>query len=161
MYRLVNSFIGFVNTKRKVLLMTPNRRSFGECANDMYYSLLKAQHERKKVLFIYPRSFIFKRFGFSLHNRELFDLDSKHTISSNGFSGFILGCILTIYVLFLHCAYELRHSSFLRLFFKPIWPTIKFDAGYSVPQIGRPELWRPYGINNFSWDIVEKQNWSK
>ena len=53
MYRLVNSFFGFVNTKRKVLLMTPNRRSLGECANDMYYGLLKAQHDRKKVLFLY------------------------------------------------------------------------------------------------------------
>ena len=161
MYRLFNSFIGFANTKRKVLLMTPNRRSFGECANDMYYGLLKAQHDSKKVLFLYPRSLIFKRLGFSLHNRELFDLESEYTISSNGFSGFILGSLLTIYVLSLHCAYELRHSSFLRRVFKPIWPAMKVDGGYSVPQIGRPELWKPYAINNFSWNIVEKQNWSK
>ncbi len=161
MYRLVNSVIGFVNTKRKVLLMTPNRRGFGECANDMYYGLLQAQHERKKVLFLYPRSFIFKRLGFSLHNQELFNLESEYIISSNGFSGLILGSFLTIYVLFLHCAYELRHSSFLKRVFKPIWPAMKVDGGYSVPQIGRQELWMPYAIKNFSWDIVEKQNWSK
>lgn len=161
MYRLVNSAFGFVNTKRKVLLMTPNRRGFGECANDMYYGLLKAQHERKRVLFIYTRSFIFKKLGFSLHNREYFDLESEHIISSNGFSGFILGSILTIYVLFLHCARKLRDSIFLRGFFKPIWPIIKYDAGYILPLIGREELWKPYNINNFSWDIAEKQNWSK
>ncbi len=161
MYQLVNSFFGFANTKRKVLLMTPNRRSFGECANEMYYGLLKAQHDRKKVLFLYPRSFILRRLGFSLHNRELFDLESEYTISSNGLSGFLLGSILTIYVLTLHCINEIRHSSFLRRAFKPIWPSMKVESGYSVPQIGRPELWKPYSINNFSWDIVEKQNWSK
>jgi len=96
-----------------------------------------------------------------MHNRELFDLESEYTIPSKGFFGFILGCILSVYVLCLHCIYELRHSSFLRRVFKPIWPVMKVDGGYSVPQIGRPELWKPYGINIFSWNIVEKQNWSK
>lgn len=161
MYRLINSVFGLTNKKSQVLLLTPSRRSFGECANEMYYGLLKAQRESKKVLFIYPRPFIFKRLGFSVVNRELFDLDSEYNLPSKGFFGFIAGCLLSVYVFCLHILYELRYSNWSRQVFKHIWPVMKLEMGFSFPTIGRPELWKPYGINFFSWDILEMQHWSK
>ena len=77
MYRLVDKAFGKFNKRNRVIIHTPNRRSFGECAKDMYFGLLKAQREDKKILFVYPRPFIFKMLGFSVVNRELFDLESE------------------------------------------------------------------------------------
>ena len=156
MYRLIDAAFGQFNKRSKVLIHTPNRRSFGECAKDMYFGLLKAQRENKKILFVYPRPLIFKRLGFSVVNRELFDLESEYIISSNGVYGFIAGIILSFYCLCLEILGKLR------LLFNKIWPLkTDLDFGLHIPRIGRSEIYKPHDINYFSWEFVEMQEWGK
>ena len=161
MYRLIDSVFGLVNKKSRVIFYTPNRRSFGECVKDMYYGLLLAKREGKKVLFIYPRPFIFRRLGFSVVNRELFDLESEYILPSKSAYGFIAGCLLSIYVFCLFVLGALRSSS-LRRVFQPIWPVMTvLDFGFHIPRIGRSEIYKQHDINFFSWEIVETQHWEK
>ena len=159
MYRLIDTVFGFVNEKSPIIIHTPNRKSFGDCAKDIYYGLLKAKRESKKVLFIYPRPFIFRRLGFSVINRELFELESEYLYPSKSTYGFIGGCMLSIYALCLYILGELR-SSRLRQVFHPIWPVMtELDFGFNIPRIGRSEIYKQHDINFFSWEIVKTQQW--
>ena len=154
MYRLVDNVFGHFNKRSSILIHTPNRRSFGECAKDMYFGLLKAQRENKKILFVYPRNLIFKRMGFSVVNRELFDLESEYIISSNGVYGTIAGILLSIYTMFLFTLGSLRSL------LNKIWLLeTDIDFGFHIPRIGRSEIYKPHDVNYFSWEFVEMQDW--
>jgi putative glycosyltransferase (TIGR04372 family) len=161
MYRAVDSFFSVLNAKTKIIIQTPNRRSFGDGANEMYFGLLKAKREKKKVLFVYPRFFVFKRLGFLVVNPELFKLESELTIPSNGFLGFFLGCLLNFYLLLLFLIQQTRSSKIFQRICKKLWPIIDYDYGYVSSRIGRLDLWKPHDVNFFSVDILENQKWSE
>ena len=165
MYRLINWGFDHINRWSPILFQTPSHRSYGNGAEEIFYGLLKAKRENKKVLFLFPRIVFFSKFGFRPVNRESFQIQSDYSISNEGMYGLLGGWLLSIYLFFLFVLNELRSSRKLRRLLRLIWPNMAgrplFDGGYSVPQIGKSTLWKPQGVGAFSWNIVEERNWKQ
>lgn len=165
MYRLINWVFDHFNKHSPILIQTPNYRSFGNGAEEIFYGLLKAQREKKKVLFLYPRPLLFGKFAIRVINRELFCLRAEDSFSNENVYGLLGGVLLSLYTFFLRFLHSLRSSGRLRKAVRLVCPGIAvstaLDYGYIVSQIGKSTLWKPHGAKSFSWDVVEEQNWRK
>ena len=163
MYRLINWAFDHVNKHSPILFQTPNHRSFGNGSEEIFYGLLRAKWENKKVLFLYPRLVLFGKFGFRVINRERFHLQSDYSIPNENIFGLLGGCLLSTYLLSLWALDWLRYSRKLRGVFRLIRPKMAACAvrehGYVISQIGRSTLWKPHRVDSFSWKVVEEQNW--
>jgi putative glycosyltransferase (TIGR04372 family) len=163
MYELINWIFDHINKRSPILIQTPNYRSFGNGAEEIFYGLLKAKREKKKILFLYPRPVSFGKFGIRVVNRELFCLRSDDSLSNENVYGFLGGYLLSLYTFFLRLLHILRSSRRLRKAVCLVCPGIAvstaLDYGYIVSQIGKSTLWKPHGAKSFSWDVVEEQNW--
>jgi len=62
MYRFIYKTIDYIGKVTPVLIHSPRADSLGNCAEDLFFGLLKAKRENKKVLFLYPQNPIFRRF---------------------------------------------------------------------------------------------------
>jgi len=161
--KFINKGFGFITKKLPILIQTPRSTVFGNCAEEMFLGLLKAKRENKKVLFLYPKFLWPKRRLFSIFtlpsvaNQELLHVQSLHTISNETIvvrlAAFVLGLTFTIVQILNRCFAKLR-------LILPKIPEIGlFDPRHSVLAIGRTALWKPDGVDHFSWKVVEKQNW--
>ena len=77
-------FVGtleFSNRKSPILIHTPMTRAFGDTAEEIYFGLLKAKREGKKILFLCPHRSS-SNFPAIVVNRELFNLESKYHLFS-------------------------------------------------------------------------------
>ena len=164
MYRLVNWVFDRINEISPVIIQTPQPRSFGNGAEEIFYGLIRARREKKKVLFLYPRLRLFGR-GFTITNEELYRLRSEYSLSNQGFVGLIGGYFLSVYLLFLYLLHLLRSSRRIRRFLRIAFPSTPIeatlDSGYLAPQIGKQSLWKPTGGNSFSWKVWGDQNWQQ
>jgi len=169
MFRLIHKGFGYIGRRCPILIQTPRSTVFGNCAEEMLYGLLKAKRENKKILFLFPKFLWPKRQQFlsitlpSVANQELLRVQSEYSISNANvfvwFIGWLLGVAFTV-----TWATHILWGN-LRRILQRIWPKIPgdgfFDPRYSILAIGRSALWQPDGVDNFSWDIVEKQNWKQ
>ena len=76
-YHVFNRICERLNRGREVLLMTPYSRNIGNCAEEVYYGLLRARREGKRAVFLYPRP-LFWKFRVEVVNRELLELESDY-----------------------------------------------------------------------------------
>ena len=76
---VMNKAFDLINARTSVLIHTPRAESFGICAEDMFFGLLKAQRENKKILFLHPNNLFFRRF---VANQKLFDVQSPYSIQN-------------------------------------------------------------------------------
>jgi putative glycosyltransferase (TIGR04372 family) len=60
MARLICKAIDFISGKIPVLIHTPRADSFGNCAEEIFFGLLKAKRENKKILFLHPHNLVFR-----------------------------------------------------------------------------------------------------
>jgi putative glycosyltransferase (TIGR04372 family) len=157
---LVNKIFGFFNRKSPVLIVTPWCRNIGNCAEEMYYGLLKARREGKEVVFLFPHE-LFWKFRFGVTNRELFIIKSDYCLlSSNNIWRYLAGWLLTLGFGTLRASYLLHRKGLRGL--RRLWPRIPlrpYNGGYTLPTIGVSTLWQPHGINRFSWEIVRALDW--
>ena len=164
MYGLINWALEQVNRRSPVLVQTPNHRSFGNAAEEIFYGLLRARRENKKVWLLYPRLALFGK-RFFVANEEEFQLESDSTVSNDTVVASFVGCALSGLVAFLRILHLLRGSATLRRVarvFRPRLPErAALDYGYIVPQIGKSRLWMPDGIKSFSWSVVRAQKWKE
>lgn len=164
MYRLINWTFDLLNKKSRILFHTPPHRSFGNCAEEMFFGLLQAKRENKKILFMYPRLRLFG-LKFRLANEELFHLESNHAISNINLSSLLAGWLVSLYLFSLHLLGQLRGSKQFRSILMTIRPksthvTSMVDHSYGRAKIGQATLWKPSGTTVFSWKNVEEQNWA-
>ena len=47
----INKLFNYINRKSPVLIHTPWVRNIGDCAEEIYYGLLKARRDGKKIVF--------------------------------------------------------------------------------------------------------------
>jgi putative glycosyltransferase (TIGR04372 family) len=164
MYRLVNWVFDRINEISPVIIQTPQPRSFGNGAEEMFYGLIRARREKKKVVFLYPRPRLLGR-GFSIANKELYGLQSEYFHSNQGLVGLIGGYFLSAYLLFLYLLYFVRHSRRIRRILQVALPSIPIeatpDSGYLAPELGKRSLWKPVGRDSFSWKVWDDQNWQQ
>lgn len=162
LYQRFNRFFERINRRRPVLIVTPYAKNIGNCAEEMYYALLKARREHKRALLLFPRP-LFWKFRVDLANRVLFDIESPYAAPYDGWAGRISGCALTI-------VFYCLGQTYLRC--RPIWQRIRRgrQAGpdawrnnvyFVIPTIGRATLWRPDDATRFDWTVVERLAWDR
>ena len=163
MYRLINWVFDHINKRSQILIQTPNHRSFGNGSEEIFYGLLKAKRENKKVLFLYPRLVLFGKYSLSVVSRERFHLQSDYSVTNENIYGLLCGWLLSTYLLSLRVLDRLRHSRNLRRVLRLIQPKMAASAvkdhGYVVPRISYSTLWKPHQVDSLSWKVVEEQNW--
>jgi putative glycosyltransferase (TIGR04372 family) len=192
MYRLIDKAIDYIGKKFPVLIHTPRADSLGLTAEDIFYGLLKAKRENKKIWFLYPHNLVHRKFVadkkavqtrpyqpkdsrrgwwyrnlFSrefVANQQIFQVKSPLCIQ-NKIAWYLAGWLLTFEIGIFWLATRspirvLQKSLRLMRLIRPHPPArVVFDFAQMTPTIGRSNLWKPVGVDHFSWDIVAKQNW--
>lgn len=148
---VINKLFDFINKRSQFIIQTPWVGAIGNCAEEIYFGLLKARREGKKVIFLFPYN-LFWKFKFSrgaFINRDLLKIQSEYrydplwTSIGNLLITIIYACIRIPVV-------------FLRKLLRKSIP----DA-YIVPNIGTSFLYKPAHINYFSWEIVQSLKWKE
>jgi len=131
------------------IILTPHPYAVGNCAEDIYFGLLKARREQKKLVILFPYELPW-RLKFRLTNIELVNVESEYRFPLNN-SLYIAGRLLiTAYFGFFRAL-----SLLIRLLFGR-----HLNELYRTPAIGNLTLWKPDArITSFSWDFVAKYNW--
>lgn len=158
MYNIINFFFYLINKVSKTIYLTPNFRSFGNAAEEIYYGILLAKKKNKKVFFIYPRKILF--FSPNVPNIHLFSIESDLISTNQDLKGIILGKLLTLYILFLEFSRTLLYIVNLILKNKTLARHIN-DRNYIIPTIGKNQLWNPNWRGSFSWDEADRLNWAE
>ena len=94
MYRYLYKAFDYFNGKSRIIIHTTMAESFGNCAEDILFGLLKAKRENKKILFLYPHSLGFRKFA---ANRSLFHFRSHYSVQ-NKFVCSLGGWLLTFHI---------------------------------------------------------------
>ena len=89
MYRFINRAFDHLNRRSPILIHTPNNRSFGNGSEEVFYGLLRAQRENKKVLFLYPRLVLFGKYRLSVDDLDMSSISGYlyRATPPEGFSG--------------------------------------------------------------------------
>jgi putative glycosyltransferase (TIGR04372 family) len=121
----------------------------GNCAEEIYFGLLKARREGKKLVILFPYELPW-RLKFRLTNIELVNVASPYRCPLPAFLNAAGRLLLTAYFGFMRSISLLRrvllgrHLSYL----------------YRVPSVGVTTLWQPEDrMPDFSWEIVDHYNW--
>jgi len=163
MYPIIDKIIGFFSKKSPFLFHTPRAETFGNCAEELLFGLLRAQHEHKKILFLSPKNIFFKKV---VANQKLFHICSPYTVRNYAISC-VGGWLFTLVIALMWVRTRPSLGKIRRIFrtFRRIHPQKShrstFDFFHMSPTIGRSNLWKPEGVNNFSWDNVNEQNWGQ
>jgi putative glycosyltransferase (TIGR04372 family) len=143
----------FSNRKNSsVVLLSPLVYAVGDCAEEIYFGLLKARRENKKLYILRPYN-IEWLLKYRLTNRELFKIESDYCCSLNGnYLEKLIRTVLTIgYVPFR------VFNLLLRKYFKK-----SLNESYSFPRIGIMTLWQPKRrMKKFSKQIVHSFDWAE
>lgn len=165
-YQFINKLFDYINRKSQILIHTPWPRNIGNCAEEIYYGLLKARRDGKKIVFLFPHR-LFWKFCIGVGNSELFKIESDYCLSNNNIWCYLSGWLLTVVFgplrflyLLLYKLYKCLHVHGLQR----IRPEFRFppvNVWYTLPSIGRTTLWKPEGVNQFSWEIVSSFQWKR
>ena len=159
-YDYINKFFDYINRNSSVLIFTPWLDSIGNCAEDIYYSLLKARRLGKKAVFLYPQD-LFWKFRFGISNSELFNLESDYNISNKVFPWYLIKALLTFIFWPMRTLYLLKRKCLIEIYgWEKVcnWPDFFW---YKIPSIGRGNLWKPEDIEYFSKNIVKSMKWEE
>jgi len=163
MYQFINKALNRFNSKSSIIVETPVILHIGNCAEEIFFGLLKARREGKKVLFLFLLHPLFWKFSIPISNRELLRLESAQTVPNNSWYGHLLGWILTVVYSLLRvnnliwCSVKIRRTiSLIKPSTQIIAPKNEYER---FPSIGRSALWQPEGAVHFSWAIVAGLNW--
>ncbi|MEQ8191366.1 MAG: TIGR04372 family glycosyltransferase, partial [Candidatus Eremiobacterota bacterium] len=167
LYQYINKLFDYINSRSPVLIITPMVEYIGNAAEEIYYALLKARREGKKVLLLYPYNLIpRKTFKFVISNYELFNLESDYSITDNSYLSYLLKLFLTIFYNPMRFYYCLRKALLLRIQGRKTFRE-KSDSEntsnywYKMPSIGRTGLFKPEKVRFFSWDVVKELKWGE
>jgi len=166
-YQWIRLAFDCINKRSSLLFLSPTHKSFGNGAEEIFFGILQAKREGKKIVFLYPRPLLFRKLGVSVANCELFGVESDHSIPNTGLRWALAGCLLTIVYVGVREAHPIimKACNLLRgmglLNSKRDAQKKLGDLGPGPPGIGKGALWKPDGLNSFSWKSVEQQNWKR
>ena len=148
---LINTIFNKVNQMNLCkLFFFSYQKAFGNNAEALYFALLKASKEKKKVYLLYPFD-IPLLFGKKLGNELLFNLRSDFIYFQNPFLKFFTRLLVTILILPARC---------VNLFINIFGYTLPQDR--VVPQIGDLDLWQvSKDTKEFSWERLGKYKWNE
>ena len=121
----------------------------GNCTEEIYYGLIKAKQEKKKLIILYPFDipFIFK---YKLTNRALFNIKSDLIVDQGKYTLILSRTLMTIVYMPLRVV-----GLLLRKFSK-----FNLPDSYHFPRIGYRDIYCPEkSIKEFSFDSVRRYGW--
>lgn len=159
--RLITDKISrFLDHNLPYLIMTPWYRNIGDIGENLYYGLLRARREGKKLIVLYPRE-LFWKFRLHVTNREMFHLQSDYIQELSPWVrslaqwtlGITFGFLKVSYLTWRFC---LRH--WRRLVPGPVPP---FTGWYFVPAFGISDLYKSAETERFSWKSFPTEEWRR
>lgn len=134
-------------------IQTPWVGAIGNMSEEIYYGLLRARRENRKVLFLFPydlfKPFVFSKFGLGI-NSELKKIESVYRLGKyNNPLIILLNILLTLFCCVL-IVIDMTIGKFVAL---PRW--------FRVPHIGSEFLWKRKRGEKYSSKKVEEWNWEK
>ena len=161
MRSFINKAFKLINRRIPILIQTPRARSFGNCAEEISYGLLKARRENKKILFLYSPNLISKRM---VANQNLLRLNDDFRFQNKAVSflgGWIIVSLLIIVRVSLPLLRHIGPQNAERLLGFNFRESAIFSFYYRSPRIGRSTLWQREGTSCFSWETVKELNWAR
>lgn len=81
------------------IIFTPHTYTVGNCAEEIYFGLLQARREHKKLIVLYPYELPW-RLRFGLPNIELVNIESEYRFPLNNFLYIVGRILITAYFAF-------------------------------------------------------------
>lgn len=141
----------WLGQRTRTTILTPTPYAVGNCAEEVYFGLLKARREGKRLVILFPYELPW-RFKFKLTNVEVINVVSSYRQRLPAALHIGGRLLLTAYFGFMRVVSLIRrvvlgrHLSYL----------------YRVPSAGVTTLWQPeHCMADFSWRIVEQYEWPK
>lgn len=134
------------------VFLSPNVYAVGNCAEEIYFGLLKARKEGKKLYILRPYDIPWL-LKYRLTNRELFRIESDYCYSSDG--NFIEK-LIRLGLTAAYIPFRLLNLLLRRYIGRSL------NESYSFPEIGRRMLWQPKRrMDKFSWSFVRSYDWKE
>ena len=132
------------------MFLSPHVYAVGNCAEQIYFGLLKARKNGKKLYILRPYNIPWL-LKYRLTNRELFRIESDYCYSFNdNFIEKLIRFSLTA----LYIPFRVLNLLLKRYFGRCL------NESYSFPKIGVGTLWHPKRkMKDFSWGIVHSYDW--
>jgi putative glycosyltransferase (TIGR04372 family) len=133
------------------IIITPTPYVVGNAAEEIYFGLLKARTQQKKLIILFPFELPWK-FTFNLIDIDIFNIESDYLLRLPRWINFFGRSYITIF-------YGINKAigMALRLIFSR---KLYRSALINVPMIGVTTLWQPkLRMLEFSWSIVENYKW--
>jgi putative glycosyltransferase (TIGR04372 family) len=151
---IIDWVVDYVSNRKNcpLVLVSPLVYTVGNSAEEIYYGLLKARREGKKLYILRPYN-IEWLLKYRLTNRELFRIESDYCCSLNGsrWEKLIRFGLTVAYIPFRVFNLLLRKYSGKSL-----------NESYSFPRIGIMTLWQPKRrMKKFSKQVVDSFNWAE
>ena len=142
----LHKLFDWISRKGPIVILTPFIAAIGNCAENIYFGLLKARYEKKKLLILFPFELPWK-FRFSITNSELLNIDSDYRWLSSDNVLVIAGRLALTAI---YGPMRVLSRILDNLFGTPLRQI------YTAPAIGLTTLWQPReDMDEFSWKIVE------
>ena len=137
--------------KLPFFIQTPWVGAIGNMSEEIYYGLLRARRENRKVIFFFPydlfKPFVFSKNGLGV-NSELKKIESVYRLGKyNNPLIILLNILLTLFC----CVLIVLDMTIGKLVTLPRW--------FRVPHIGSELLWKRKRGEKYSSKKVEKWNW--
>jgi len=134
------------------IILLPHPIAIGNFGEEMYYGLLKARREKKKLVVLFPYELPgLLRLG--IPNREMTHLQSEYRAFLPSNPLYPVCCaLITLYFGFFRG---------LHLITNKYWG-VQLSEYSRIPMLGQELLWKPRLVmHSFSWDIVRGYEWEK
>lgn len=134
------------------LIIIPHPVTIGNCGEDIYYGLLKARRDKKKLVILFP----YELPGYlrlRIPNREMILLESEYRTFLPSNPLYPLCCFLiTLYFGFFRGVSLVTERNF----------KYRLPEAHIIPMIGQQLLWMPKPVmHDFSWDLVDRDRWAE
>jgi putative glycosyltransferase (TIGR04372 family) len=146
---LIFSIAHWLEDNFDIILLVPHMGVIGNCSEEIYFGLIKARKNNKKLLLIWPYE-LYGILRIKLPNIEVMNLNSELLyLNFDSYSNKLLRLLFTTYIFLFSVI-----SKFKKIIFGS-----HLTNGYIRPTLGANYLWHPRDVDHFSWDVVNKMGW--
>lgn len=148
---IIDKIFNYINNLKNfpVLFLSPLAYAVGNCSEEIYFGLLKARRENKKLMLLYPYDLPFWLIKYKLTNNEIFKVDSEYIYFRDDifFHHVVRTCVTLVYL-------PLRLIS---LWLRDFFGVSSLSVSYRFPRIGLDSIYEK--TNNFTWNAVRSKHW--
>ena len=149
---ILHYFFHWVGRLTGTIVIIPHPITIGNCGEDIYYGLMKARREGKKLVIFFPYELPW-HLRIRIPNREMSKLESPYRVFLPSNPLYVLCCVF----ISLFFGFFRGISIVTERYFK-----YRLRESYIIPMLGQELLWKPKAVTgHFSWDVVQAYEWDK